>query len=236
MPRVDLSRLGTAVFVLGMHRSGTSCLTGCLDEAGMFTGNVNRSAPHNRKGNLENRAAMHLNDAVLSFNGGAWDDPPAEIEWNDTLILWRNAVLEAYIGQASFALKDPRMAVVLDGWVDGLSDWRPVATFRHPMAVAGSLNKRSGMPISKGLELWLAYNRRVLAILERRPGPVVCFDDGLDDYNRQVSAVAAQLGLEPPARFRFPEASLRSETSDSLNDLDGPVLEVYKTLQGLSVL
>ncbi len=41
---------------------------------------------------------------------------------------------------------------------------------------------------------------------------------------------------DPPARFRFPEASLRSETSDSLNDLDGPVLEVYKTLQGLAVL
>jgi len=66
------------IAVLGMHRSGTSCLTGLLEDAGVPLGDVQKENPHNPLGNQENLRIMHLHDAVLAANGGSWDAPPAE--------------------------------------------------------------------------------------------------------------------------------------------------------------
>jgi hypothetical protein len=88
------------------------------------------------------------------------------------------------------------------------------------------------MPISAGLELWFAYNRRLLAILERYAGPVVYFGD----YLRQVSAVVSKLGFESPARFDFPKVALRNQSPHSLDGLDNHVLDVYDRLRSLSTL
>ena len=41
------------LLILGMHRSGTSCLAGMLRDAGVFMGEVSEANAYNRKGNLE---------------------------------------------------------------------------------------------------------------------------------------------------------------------------------------
>ena len=46
-----LVRHQAPIFVLGMLRSGTSCLTGILEEAGLFLGDVKRKSRFNAKGN-----------------------------------------------------------------------------------------------------------------------------------------------------------------------------------------
>ena len=71
----------------------------------MYAGDVNRAAPHNKKGNIENRAVISVNGAVLSLNGGSWDDPPPVVEWNDELMGRRDAVLALYFGHESFVFK-----------------------------------------------------------------------------------------------------------------------------------
>ena len=65
--------------VLGMHRSGTSCLTGSLQEAGLYLGDCHTWNPHNLKGNRENQEIVDINDRVLADNGGAWDAPPERV-------------------------------------------------------------------------------------------------------------------------------------------------------------
>ena len=67
---------GQSILILGMHRSGTSCLAGSLQEAGLYLGEVNTTAPHNAKGNRESRTIVALHDGLLQANGGAWDAPP----------------------------------------------------------------------------------------------------------------------------------------------------------------
>ena len=57
--------------VLGMHRSGTSCLTGTLEEAGVFLGEVVVQAKFNARGNRENRRIMDLHNAVLAAKGSS---------------------------------------------------------------------------------------------------------------------------------------------------------------------
>ena len=60
--------------------------------------------------------------------------------------------------------KDPRMCITLPTWLK-LVDQTPavVFTYRHPMEVAMSLQKREqGFTFEHGLRLWIVYNMRAL--------------------------------------------------------------------------
>ena len=69
--------------VLGMHRSGTSCLTGTIEQCGVALGEVFTENPYNKKGNRESAQIQALNNDVLETNGGAWDRPVAVTKWTD---------------------------------------------------------------------------------------------------------------------------------------------------------
>ena len=64
-----------------MHRSGTSLLTGTLQEAGLVLGDVVTAAPHNRKGNRESLPIRALHDDLMQRAGGDWDRPPQQVSW-----------------------------------------------------------------------------------------------------------------------------------------------------------
>src|SRR5690349_2140036 len=70
------------ICVLGMHRSGTSCLAGSLEQQGLFLGDVNTSAPWNKRGNRERFDVMNLQEDVLKGSGGSWEQPPSAVEWS----------------------------------------------------------------------------------------------------------------------------------------------------------
>ncbi len=76
-----MSKANRLICILGMHRSGTSCVTGSLQQAGLFLGACHTWSPHNRKGNRENQDFVDLNDDVLATNDGAWDKPPRKLVW-----------------------------------------------------------------------------------------------------------------------------------------------------------
>ena len=83
------------ILILGMHRSGTSCLAGSLQQRGLFLGEVYEARPHNRKGNRENQRIMDLNNAVLATSDGAWDRPPARLSWERAAAIERDAIVAA---------------------------------------------------------------------------------------------------------------------------------------------
>ena len=49
-----MNRSGHAILMLGMHRSGTSCLTGIMQALGVHLGEVFTESTWNKKGNREN--------------------------------------------------------------------------------------------------------------------------------------------------------------------------------------
>src|SRR5436190_324366 len=64
--------------VLGMHRSGTSCLVEGLESAGVAA--CVSGDPH--LGPLrEHVEIMLLNESVLNQSCGSWADPPKRITW-----------------------------------------------------------------------------------------------------------------------------------------------------------
>ena len=72
----------TTVIILGMHRSGTSCLAGSLQASDLELGEVFTANPHNKKGNRESERVMALHESLLEMNSASWDQPKV-VEWDD---------------------------------------------------------------------------------------------------------------------------------------------------------
>lgn len=189
---------GAVLVVLGMHRSGTSCLAGMLQSAGFASGTVDEWSSANQRGNRENMDIMRLNDAVLRRSGADWEHPPPGegLLIDDRLRTKRTDVLAPLAALARpWMFKDPRTLLTLPFWREVFPNPRRIGIFRHPMHVAASLYMRAAKSISEGLALWLAYNRRLLAEHGRAPFPILCFDLPREDFLAAASrAVLSECG------------------------------------------
>jgi hypothetical protein len=197
---------GAPVAVIGMHRSGTSCLAGCLEDLGLNMGEVITAAPHNKKGNRENPRFWPVHDAVLARVGAAWDNPPSEpVVWTSDERAALRAVLAEYdVLPQPWGFKDPRATILLDGWFEVLPELQLIASIRHPLAVAGSLAARNGYAVGRSLDIWACYNRAVLRWREQTPFAVIDYD--APDYEARLRRAAGDLGLEADRPMPFREA------------------------------
>lgn len=227
---------GTPILILGMHRSGTSCLAGCLQAAGLFLGEVKTQSTHNKKGNRENIAVMHLNDEVLASNGGSWRNPPANVVWTASQLAEGEQVARMIAREHSWGFKDPRALLTLDGWLSILDKVEFAASFRHPLAVAQSLHRRDpALSIAEGLQLWQAYNERLLSVAARRPIRLIDYDRSGETYLDTVVRIARDLALpEPDAAARFYDDNLRHQTIDEAQPIPPPLAHTYAELQELT--
>lgn len=223
-----------ALIILGMHRSGTSCLTGQLEEAGVWLGNVIRKSPHNAKGNRENPEIMALNESVLKSNDAAWNSPPTKpVIWQADQLAERDRILGGYPAERVWGFKDPRTLFTLDGWRDALPDVTMVGALRHPAAVAKSLHKRSSaISLDLGLALWKAYNLRLLDIARNEDIPILSFDQPATDYVAATQALIGDLGLAKPAEgLEFFDENLRHQAGTDDIPLPADVAALYAKLQ-----
>ena len=192
------SRTAAFVFILGMHRSGTSCLAGSLERCGLYLGNVGRSSRNNAKGNHEIKRVRRLNEQILRTSGGRWLQPPPSI-----VVGWRRklAIRTIVIGLSRHkpcGLKDPRLLLLLETWLSAIRSYTLVGTFRHPTAVASSLARRRPMSVEHANQLWLYYNRKLIQWHQRYRFPIIEFDlTDVDAYRRTVADLASALGLTP---------------------------------------
>ncbi|MBA2538043.1 MAG: hypothetical protein H0V17_00285 [Deltaproteobacteria bacterium] len=165
-----------AIVVLGMHRSGTSCLAGMLAAAGLASaGEVVRNWD-NARGHHEMLDAIRLDEAVLAHSGGHWLSPPATVRWTDAHAEARDQLLRARIDGRPALIKDPRALLVLPFWRASSVAFRAVGIVRHPLAAARSLEAWRETPLASGIALWLAHNRVLEADRARHHYALVDFD------------------------------------------------------------
>jgi len=223
------------ILVLGMHRSGTSCLTGCLQENGVNFPNVSIENKYNKKGNRENNEVMMLNDEILLFNNSTWDKPLFEtLHWNLSHEHKGRAILAKYgeLNQSQYiGFKDPRFIFTIHFWMKLIESPVLVASIRSPYAVAQSLNRRDvGFSVHQGLDLWLAYNNQLLAILKKNPFPLISFDSTDVEYTDKLSNLMQGLQLEPPYKTTFFETELRVNGASMDGVLDKRMVSCYHDL------
>ncbi len=205
------------VAVLGMHRSGTSWLTGALQELGLELGDVSTSNAHNPRGNRENRQLRELHEDVLRRNGGSWRRP----NWPNRWSRQQRSALTRHIAEMSadrtvWGFKDPRALLVLDEWHRQIPDLERVGIYRHPTAVSRSLRARHpDFSEDEAITLWTTYNSRLLAEHGDDPFPVIRFDVPPRSLSAQLTMVSSSLRLphaDEPDEFFDPALVHNRET------------------------
>ncbi len=239
--RVDKSRV---ICVLGMHRTGTSCLVGTLEQGGVFLGEVATHNTFNVKGNRENAAIRSVNGQVLHDNGGDWNRPPVPpVVWQTAHCETRDAIIRSYAGQPVWGFKDPRTLLTLEGWLEALPGMEFIGVVRHPLSVARSLRDRPRGPmLEEGVRLWTIYNARLLDYWERFKFPIVSFDSSAGRLQASLADVTRGLQLpdppeEPGAQFFDP--GLKHQPVPDKDDpdaglLDGATVALYERLSAIA--
>ncbi len=152
------------IIVLSMHRSGSSMLTGLLEMAGLSIGQSDELfeiRPDNPKGYFERKDVVAMNDALLNDAGGAAMNPIVDFNSYhiDPELKEKLKELVSQLNKEEVTLlKDPRLCITLQYWLDQLSDVIVIYLYRHPYEVAKSLQRRQNIPINVGLALWEYYN------------------------------------------------------------------------------
>lgn len=224
------------ICVLGMHRSGTSCLTGSLEQAGVELGERHVWNPFNQKGNRESQEIVDLHDEILKANAGSWDRPPSQVKWSAGHSEKARELLRRYSHLDVFGFKDPRTLLVLDGWKAIAGPMQYVGIFRHPNVVSASLNRRDNKPRSECLHIWYEYNRRLLREYERSPFPILCFDEEDQVFFAKLKSVILSLGLNPvEGEDVFYDKQLKTFTEHRGPWLPWRVGRLYRRLRAVSV-
>jgi hypothetical protein len=197
-----------ALIVLGMHRSGTSALTGTLHRLGVALGsNLMPPIPgDNDKGFYENDDIVPVHERLFAALGSSWHDvsPPVE-DWphrpaTQPFRAELGAVLAREFADAPlWGIKDPRICRFMPLWLDLLDASGAEAKFlliwRHPFEVAESLRKRQGFDRVKSYQLWFRYMREAETGSRGRPRQVVGYAAFLDDWRTTLGQAAARLDL-----------------------------------------
>ena len=194
-----------AICVLGMHRGGTSAVTGVLHELGAFLGpaaHLMARRKDNPAGFYEHQLLTDLNDELLQALGGSWHAPPAlDPGWErapqlDGLrVRARQRLHEDFADAPLWAWKDPRTSLTLPFWRSLLPETKFVVCVRNPLDVARSLLTRDGLDEATGIDLWLRHTVAALAGISTMP-LLVLYDELANDPSSEVARIAAFLKLD----------------------------------------
>ena len=172
----------SALVVLGMHRSGTSAVTGALRLCGAWLGEeaelteANAENPH---GFWERHDIRQICDRLLHAAGADWwkvasFDPDAIP--HAILVEQRRKfgkIISVFDEHETWVVKEPRLCLLLSVLRDHITNPVCIHIFRNPLEVARSLQTRNGFSIAAGLALWEAYNRHALSASENLPRALV---------------------------------------------------------------
>ncbi len=179
------------LFVVGMHRSGTSATTAALatlpfelpDESELVGGNDS-----NPLGHFEVLSLMEFNQDLLERAGASWFGPTKAAlgslaELTDPTFGLEGKARQLFrdvFATDHWLFKDPRLSLTLPFWRKVLPEPQAaVLVRRDPIGIAQSLRERNGLGLRHGLALWERYLRTVLAGLDGLPVFVIEFDDVL---------------------------------------------------------
>ncbi len=187
------------ILILGMHRSGTSCLAGSLERCGLFLGDVRRSGHFNARGYYELKTAERIHDQILGLNRATWHCPPERVLVHPHHKKALKKIVDQLFLRRPCGLKDPRSLLLLDTWLEIIPNpYTLVGTFRHPLAVARSLAKRNGIGEEDALNLWLRYNTELIRAHRTQRFPIIEFSlSDIAAYYRTIADLAQRIQLTP---------------------------------------
>jgi len=200
--------------VLGMHRSGTSALSGSLSLLGYgLPATLAPADQSNRQGYFESKALWDVNDELLAKIGSGWNDwTPVDLSTLPASLYQSSLKRATDILRAEYKhcdgpmiLKDPRMCRLMPLWLDALArvGFAPhvVHTHRHPLEVAASLHRRDGYDPAFGLLMWLRHVLDAEHATRKVPRCFTSFDLLMQDRRGTLETIHQRLDLPlPPSK------------------------------------
>jgi len=196
------------VFVLGMHRSGTSVTARALQVLDVDLGkNLMPAGVDNPTGFWEDLDFQFLNDLLLDELGLSWEsvDP---ISNHDIDHLIHHAKLRAAATNlvsrkvnvgSLFGLKDPRATRLLPFWSNIASAMgirvEIVVVVRNPLATSMSLSNRNAFDLEYGLDLWISHMLPLLRHIDMESATVTEYEGLLAEPEAHLRGIATQLSL-----------------------------------------
>lgn len=217
-----------AIFVLGMHRSGTSALTGMLNLLGVELGGKDALLParsDNPAGFWENKTAMEINEDLLSQLGRRWSSvtelPEAWMESEAAAVALGRAIslLEMNFKDAPvWALKDPRICRLAPLWfkaatLAGSSSRDALIVCRDPREVCRSLAARDGLAPGVSSLLWVQHVLEAERYSRGMPRTVITYHQLIRDW----ASVAGRIGRELRLEWPLAVASVTAQVDDFIN-------------------
>jgi GT2 family glycosyltransferase/glycosyltransferase involved in cell wall biosynthesis len=247
------------ILVLGMHRSGTSSLSGTLVKLGVSPPKTLMQGKHdNPKGHWESEVLAAFHDELLASAGSRWDDwRPFRADWFDTPLaeafkVRAKELLKEEFGRSPvFVLKDPRICRFARFWLEVFEEEgiepKIVLPLRSPLEVAQSHRTRDGFPIQKGLLLWLRHVVDAEATSRDLPRGVFEWTALLKDWRAVALRLETSLETRWPAMTdfsalevdRFLARDLKHESVPEAELLTHPqlhawVIDAYEALRELA--
>ncbi len=196
-----------AILVLGMHRSGTSAVTGVLARLGAELGeDLVAASPFNEAGHFEHAGIVRIHERLLASLGATWHGlaplPAGWAERPESLALAREleTLLARELATAPiWVVKDPRLCKLL-------ALWRPlfaklgveptfVVTVRDPREVARSLAARDGIPAWRAELLYLDHTLAAERETRGDRRVFVSYHALLDDPAAAIERIVTRLGV-----------------------------------------
>lgn len=206
------------IFLVSFHRSLSSALAQWLHRAGLNMGHL-LLPPHasNPEGHYEDAALVDLHDRLLRLNGTDWRfheeaafEPAVRLDLLERYVRRRSATTPGPWGA-----KDPRLCLFAPAWQQVLGErGRYLVLLRHWSGSLQSLLRRHGEGVAMGAgerdvhvgfwrnselaaRMWLAYQRSVLQLLEKRRGQcLVVTQQALLSGLPIIEEINARFGLE----------------------------------------
>src|SRR6202166_3596026 len=236
-PADDASRVRRrAILILGMHRSGTSAVSGVVCALGAAAPNLLLPPDHaNPRGYWEPWALVNAHAEMLVSAGSSWDDwRPLNADWyrsplasifHDRL---RDILQTEYQDKPLFVVKDPRICRFLPFFMSVLEEMTvaPVAifVFRHPIEVAFSLRRRNGFSIAKSIAIWLRHVLEAERHSRNIPRHFISYGNLLKDWRGELKRAGDTIGIAWPADPEISGAAIEKFLSMDLrhekNELD----------------
>jgi len=219
--------LKKALIVIGMHRSGTSAISGLLNELGVFMGKslFAAQAQVNEKGFFENAEVVKLNENIFDEQLKSWDFPLSGLQvtakqfaFNQDITAQLSVFINKEYGSHSvWGMKDPRTSMHLPLWDNAITsnNIKPcyILMLRNPLEVASSLKKRDGFSTEKSLLLWLQYTLNSYWFCKDKSLFCVDFDELLSSPTNVQREIATVFDISLPClKTGFIEPHLKHNT------------------------
>lgn len=204
-----LNKKKTLVFVLGMHRSGTSALAGSLALLGLGTDQDlwEANPEDNPKGYWEPKDVVAINEAIFSALcmhhmdawalPGNWLQSSAMSEIRERIDKWLQKV---YLSEVQVVVKDPRLCRTLPVWLEVVKQYdiscKFIHIYRNPREVIASLQVRDTNYPDIDAELaWISYNLSAALIVKDFPHLLTNYHSLLDRPAHVLQTISTELVL-----------------------------------------